>query len=125
MKKNGFTLVELLAVIMMLSLLVLIVLPSIFNSIENSSNDVDNVTKEMIYKAASLYVTNNEKEYSKNTDYTYCLPLTILINEGYLAEDLKLSNKNIKNKKEVKITYNRGYNYDLVDECVEEKAEQP
>ena len=123
MKKNGFTLVELLAVIIIISLLVLIVLPNIFNSIENSNDNVDKLTKEMIYKAASLYVSNNEKEYPQNTGYTYCLPLSILIDEEYLSEDLKLSNKNIKNAKEVEITYNKGYNYDLVDECVENKVE--
>ena len=56
---RGFTLVELLGVIIILSLLLLISLPSILNSVKRSSAKTDELTKELIYNATDLYMKND------------------------------------------------------------------
>ena len=63
MKKNGFTLIELLGVIIILSLLVTLVFPSIINSVRNSSENTDEVTLQLIYNAADLYIDNHKNEF--------------------------------------------------------------
>ena len=44
--KKGFTLVELLGVIIILSLLIVLVFPKIVNSVKNSTKDTDDTIKK-------------------------------------------------------------------------------
>ena len=69
MKSKGFTLVEVLGVIMILSALVVIVFPGVINSVKNKSKDVDETTESLVLSAAKLYVSENSslfKERRKN-----------------------------------------------------------
>ncbi len=119
---KGFTLIELLAVIVILSLIMLIVLPRVINSVKNNSNDVDELSKKLIYSAAELYIENNKNDYKELEGNIYCISIRKLIDSGLLKEPVMLSDKSdISDTKVVEVTYENGYKYELkeTNECVE------
>ncbi len=115
MNNKGFTLIEVLAVVIILSLLTLLVFPNITNSVRNFGSKTDDLTLNMIEKAASLYVDDNQKSFMKSSENIYCVPLTKLVEENYLKEGIEYNNKDITNTKVLKVTYDSGFNYELVD----------
>lgn len=66
MKKHGFTLVEILAVITIIGILGLITIPMISNSVENSKTKAYRETINFIVDAAKLYRVNNDYDESTN-----------------------------------------------------------
>lgn len=116
MKKKGFTLVELLGIIVILGLLILLALPQISNVVKSSSSKTDAVTLNMILDAAKLYVDDNIDKYEKSNGITYCISLEELVNHNYLKSPIKLSdNSNIVTLKSVEVVYDNGFNYELKD----------
>lgn len=121
MKNKGFTLIELLGVVIILALLMIIVFPSIVNSVKNSSNKTDDLTKELIYNASDLFISNHINEFPKLSGARFVIQLQDLIDDGHLASPIKLSNgDDITNNKCVQVTYEDGYKYELKNtvDCV-------
>ncbi len=100
MKKNGFTLIELIGTMVILSLILLIITPAITNSLKKGINNADDQVKESIIAAARNYVSDH-----KNTT---CVNLSTLQNDGYLDENIKSPKDEtpIVNKKIVVTKYN-------------------
>lgn len=122
MGKKGFTLIELIGVILIVSLLILLVLPKIVNSVRNSSDDTDNLTKEMIYKASELYIANHVNDFPKTNGNKFVIKLKDLVDEKLLTSPIELSdNSDITSDKCVEITYNGKYKYELKDSGTCEK----
>ena len=120
--KRGFTLVELLGVIIILTLLIILVFPSIVNSIRGFSKKTDKVTLDIIYDAANLYIQDHEKNFPKIDYAKYIVDLKDLINEDHLVSPITISESDddITDKKCVQVSYNNGFNYELKNysECV-------
>lgn len=84
-KKNGFTLAELLGVIVILAAVALIAFPPIINQIKKSRNEMDEALNSLILPAAQSYIEENN--YS--TDGTcYYIKLDVLIKNGKLVEPI-------------------------------------
>ena len=84
MKKNGFTLTEILAVVIILSLLMLIIAPNLLNNIKNKQNKITEAQKQMIEEAANLYA---ESYFSE--DDNVCITVGDLIDYGFLNNDVQ------------------------------------
>ena len=121
MKNKGFTLVEVLGVIMILSALVVIVFPGVISSVKNKSKDVDDATKSLVLSAAKLYVSENSNSFKERKKNVYCVSLSELKEKEYLTlpVEMQYTKEDITDEKTVRITYNIGFNYELVnnDEC--------
>lgn len=78
-KEEGFTLVELLAVIVILGIIVAIAIPAIGNITGRAEKDADQAEKELIVDAARLY--DIENEISEGDDG---VSVDTLVDEGYL-----------------------------------------
>lgn len=143
MKQKGFTLVEVLAVIIILGIVVTIVYPIVVSTIKSSEIKAYNSQIEIIKKAAKVYAL--EKESGPVTERvlpsleegkTSYVSIKDLIDTGYISDEelqdednVDLKNGILKNPKEdlsctqVKITYESNqYTYKVVDdkdtECI-------
>ena len=113
-KRRGFTLVELLGVIVLLALIVLITFPSIINVIKKSDNSISEANKALIINAAKQYVEKNKNDYV--SDGIYCLITQNLINNGFLIESISEADGTKLTNVTVKVTVNNSsYNYEVLD----------
>lgn len=92
MKKKGFTLVELLGVIILISLIAIIIVPALTKNISIGTQKVDEQMKENIVLSAKNYFSDNKDNI--------CVELSTLQNEGYI-------DKNLKNPKDSTIITNK------------------
>ena len=99
MKKEGFTLVELLAVVVIIGITYLIIFPSVTSFIDKSKEKSYDIQVDLIEKASKKWVVDNTDELLKKDPYhlnNINLTLTTLKKEGYL-QDMFIENP--KNKK--------------------------
>ncbi|MBR3199130.1 MAG: type II secretion system protein [Bacilli bacterium] len=99
MKNKGFTLVEVVAVVLILGLLATITSPIIIKFINTAKNSACDKQKEMILNAAERYVNDNASTFSLNDEMCGGTGITIqlLQSEGYL------NSENLKNPKTKKL----------------------
>ncbi len=116
MKNRGYTLLELLGVIIILALLTTLVFPSIINSIKKSSDKIDSATMELISNAADLYIDNNLNDFIKNNGNKYEIKLQDLLDSSNLPNSINLSNKDINDKCVQVIYENDKFSYTLKPE---------
>lgn len=81
-KEGGFTLVELLGVIVILGLIVAISIPLIGNVVEKATADTNDAQQELVIDAAQMYDLSGEKIASM--DITKGITSQQLIDNGYL-----------------------------------------
>lgn len=90
MKKDGFTLVELLAVVVIIGITYLIIFPSVTSFIDKSKEKSYNIQVDLIEKASKKWVLDNTDELLKKDPYhlnNINLTLTTLKKEGYLQDE--------------------------------------
>ena len=123
MKKNGFTLIEIIAVILILSLLIVLVVPNVQKTISNSKAKACDSIITSIEAAANGYVYLKtaivDSEIANNGYFE--IELIELQKEGLLKVNLKnpYTNEIISNTTKVKITKDGNvYNYTYMgDDC--------
>lgn len=84
-KKNGFTLVELLAVLALLSVIALMIYPLVDNYIDDSAEKAYNVQIENIIAATKEWVADNPTQIP-SVGATKEIYLSTLIDGGYIDE---------------------------------------
>lgn len=122
MKTKAFTLIELLAVIIILGILATIVVPNIVGIINNSKKDTLNEQKRTVVDAAKRWGTDNTKKLPQSS---CSLTITKLKTEGYLDSEKKVTDPTINKEMTgcVKIEYdsnNNQYKYTYIDTCTQE-----
>lgn len=78
MKKNAFTMIEVMAIIALLGVILVITLPKLFSSNEQSKITERDKLIEMIVNAGSLYLINNQKPIGSS------VPLTTLCAQDFI-----------------------------------------
>lgn len=126
MKNKGFTLVELLAVLVLVAALTLIAVPSIINYVNESKDEISDATQKLIYSGAELYIDSRPNEYEKEVGNRFCVTLQDIVDAKYLTAPIldSVSGEEIDLNKFVKINYiydnNLEYSkfdYEIVDTC--------
>lgn len=84
-KKNGFTLAELLGVIVILAAVSLIAFPPIINQIRKSRNELDDALNSLILPAAKSYIEENNLPTNGTC---YYIKLDVLIKDGKLVDPI-------------------------------------
>ena len=105
MNKKGFTLVELLGVIVILGIIALISIPPILNQMASSEQSIDEATLRVVYSAGSLYLDERQNNFVRNPGNVFCVQIEDLVADGKLDPALSDSSGNeIDASKYVKYT---------------------
>ena len=118
--KKGFTLVELLAVIVLLAVLTTVTYPLFLNQFEDKQEEIDDYKLDLVYSAAKNYVKQNINDYPYQTGNIACLYVSDLVDQNLVQIELPDTVKNKMTK--LVMTGNSSYNITLVDECKDSKA---
>lgn len=126
MNKKGFTLVELLAIVILLSVIFSLVYPKITEILEKQKNDIDEITLNLIYEASSKYLENYLESYLESEKLDSSNSLTV--GKIYCIQVSELDNKNLipvdvtdYNTKKVEVKIGKGGIYNkFVDKCSDE-----
>ena len=119
MKKNGFTLVETLAVIIVLSLFALITVPIIDKNLKESRNVTYDVQIDEVITAAKNWSVDHLNQLPSTVESPKNVLVSELINGGYIESVIKNPKNNTKcidGTTSVVITLNNvggGYTYSL------------
>lgn len=117
MKNRGYTLLELLGVIVILALLTTLVFPSILNSIKESSDDADKLSMNLIDNAVDLYIENHANDFKKRNGSRFIIEMNELIEDGNLPSNIKISDIDSIEEKCIQVIYiNNKYMYELKNE---------
>ena len=109
MKKNGFTLIEILGVVVILSMIVILAFPTITKNIKKSETKIDSASMELIKSATDLYMDDNKVLYPQKLGDEYCITLQKLVDSGHLRTPIM----NVKTNQEIKLNE--------LKECIEIK----
>ena len=87
--KNGFTLVELLAVIVVLAIIITIAVPSAISISNKIKAKMEDTKRQMIVDAAKLYGQENPSSVVNSIDNCSNSKITVgtLVNDGYIKKD--------------------------------------
>lgn len=113
--KNGFTLVEMIAVILVMLLISIIVMPSILNQINNKKEEMSEVSIQLLKTSVNHYLERKTTTYPKKIGNTYCITLNEIVESGELSspiKDIKTGNE-IALTTIIKATINDYSDYDL------------
>ena len=106
MNKKGFTLIEILGVIVIIGLLLLIVAPNLLNRINPKETEISNLQKEMLEEAAGLYADAHKDICSSSCTVT----VDTLKSEGYINEKVLDAKDKKRNIDDVSITVTKDNN---------------
>jgi prepilin-type N-terminal cleavage/methylation domain-containing protein len=120
MKNKGFTLAELLGVIVIISILAIVILPPIINQFRKTEDRINDTTMKLIESATLLHMDNNKNTYPLVDSATYCITIGQLIEADILASPVLYANGSvIPQTRIVRVLINTVYDidYSLVDTC--------
>lgn len=86
-KNNGFTLIEILGVIVVLSVIALITIPLIDRTINKGKNNLETSQKQQLIKALKDYYS--DYNHSKTMGATSCRKISELMSSGNLPDGVK------------------------------------
>lgn len=118
--KKGFTLAELLGVIVIISVLALLVLPPIINQIRRQRDKISETTLKVLGESTYLYMDSNKDAYPIEPSLNYCITLQQLVDANLVSTPIKdADGNNIPATKimKVNIISKVNINYSLVDTC--------
>ena len=104
--KKGFTLIEVIGTIVILSIIITIALPALLNILNKSQNNVDLSVQDLAKTAAARYVNDRKNDFPKqlknsNSIKTYGnkgnIYISTLLEQGYIEQDVYDKYCHIKN----------------------------
>ena len=120
--KKGFTLIEMLAVIVILGVIVVFVFPKLSNLIGIGREKEKEISESVIMDAAKEY-SNNDKTLTKgliNNGDRKCITVQSLIDNGYIKqEDIEKVSVNASSKVKIELNSSDNLTYTVVDTCEE------
>ncbi len=84
---KGFTMVEMLGVLVILIITFIIMYPCLTRMIKDTNDGIDAATLSIIEDATATFLTDKNNVYPKDDDYTYCITLSELIDNANLTEN--------------------------------------
>lgn len=125
MNNKGFTLVELLGVIILLALIALITIPNISSGIKKGREEADKQIKDNIVLASKNWALDNKNLLPTVSNQTYKVTISNLQSGGYIDKNLELPSTGNKLENICVIITNTGkttkginkYKYEYSENC--------
>ena len=119
--KKGFTLVEMLVILVLIGFLYVIIFPFALEYLRRGSEQIDQRTEDLIFAQTKLYIRDNPHEFPIIKESVYCIELNTLVFKDYLGDYLPDGTKRQKLNyhKIVKVEVNDDVIYSLVHQCNE------
>ena len=117
----GFTLVEVLGVIIILSFLAFLISEVIINNVEDTNKRLETLATDIIISSAREYVELNPNEFPKVTNSSYYIEYKQLEDKKLISDNMlpDIEKKDELKQKYIKVEYNgNNYIYFLVDEKI-------
>ncbi len=89
MKNRGFTLIELIGVIVILSLLTLIIVPNVVTNLREGISDSKEYQNESVILGAKNWASDHKDELPEAGEDPLQVQLSRLQDEGYSSSDIK------------------------------------
>lgn len=115
--KKGFTLIELMAVIIILSLFAILTFPNIVGQIKKTKNEKNNNVNTIVLSATKKYINDNPNEYDKEEGNNYCIAIKDLVDNDYLKEDIVNTEDNNLLDFVVNVSYEEEFKYEIASKC--------
>lgn len=108
--KKGFTLAEILGVIVIIGLLLILIVPPIINRISGSGDEAKDAENEFMYNAADVYINEHPEKYPPGKSEKYCILIQDLIDDGLLVEPVNdvVTGENLSDKSVLVTIYSTG-----------------
>ena len=85
MNNKGFSLVELIAVLVLLALIIGLAMPAILNAFRSSDDRIEEAEKELLFANARSYFSDT---HGVLEDKRYCVKISTLVYENYTKEPI-------------------------------------
>jgi prepilin-type N-terminal cleavage/methylation domain-containing protein len=89
MKKNGFTLIEILGVVAILGIIALIAVPNIISSLKTANSNKEKVYQNQLLQGAELYVEQNRDLFKERLNQTPGSSFLVKINDAVVTGYIK------------------------------------
>ena len=116
--KRGFTLVELMAVVIVIAVIGLIAIPTVDKTIKDNKNKLYQIQISNIYDAAKTWSDNHVNLLPETRGEAISIPLLLLKQEGLLSIDFKnpKTNEKFYDNMYIDIIYEKdSYTYNVIE----------
>lgn len=114
MNKKGFTLVELLGVLVLVAIILTVVVTPIVGQINSKKGEIDEATKMVLFSTATSYLDNYQTLYPKGDGNVYYISLERMMNAGELSREY-IDGENLTKETTIKVTVeDGGYQYSII-----------
>ena len=114
MNKKGFTLVELLGVLVLVAVILIVVVTPIVGQINSKKSEIDEATKMVLFSSATSYLDNYQTLYPKGDGNVYYISLERMMNAGELSKEY-IDGENLTKETIIKVTVeDGGYQYSII-----------
>lgn len=121
MKNKGFTLIEMLGVMIILTFLAFLVSEVIINNLNDTNSKLEKTVEDLLISSAKDYVSKNIEDFDLDINKSYCLNYNTLEANGFITKEM-LPNVNLDNlnNKAVSIKYNGNlFEYEIINNSCE------
>ena len=120
MNKKGFTLVELIGVLVLVAVILIVVVTPIMGQINSKKGEIDEATRMVLFSSATSYLDNYQTLYPKGDGNVYYISLGRMINSGELSKEY-VDGENLTRETTIKVTVeDGGYQYSIIQNVDEE-----
>lgn len=118
MKKNGFTLIEIIAVIVIIGIIALITIPAVESLINNSKESLYNSQVKMIESAAKKWGLDNVNYLPDDKSNFSCINVDGLVAKGYLEGKVTnpINNEEMNGCVKITLTNFNQYKYEYTED---------